>query len=110
MSEPYTNTVFQAIADPTRRRILDLLKKHEHPVNSLHEHFDMTQPALSQHLRVLREVGVVSRRRQGRQQIYCLNAVMLKEVYDWVGHYEQFWRGKLNALGEYLDATQDEAS
>ena len=107
MSHQPSSTVFQAISDPTRRRILDLLRKQEQPVNSLHEHFDMTQPALSQHLRVLREVGLVTRRRHGRQQIYCLNAVVLKEVHDWVGHYEQFWRGKLKALGEYLDKAQD---
>lgn len=95
--------VFQAIADPTRRRLLELLADNEQPVGSLLRPFRFTQPALSQHLRVLRQAGLVTRRRVGRQQLYRLNARPLEEVHDWAGRYERFWREKLDTLGEYLE-------
>ncbi len=96
--------VFHAIADTTRRAILDLLlHAGEKPVNSLCEQFDMTQPAVSQHLRVLRTAGLVSERRLGRQRLYSLASEPLKEVSEWIEQYERFWQARLDALGDYMD-------
>jgi DNA-binding transcriptional ArsR family regulator len=95
--------VFHAIADPIRRELLDLLSEGEKPVTSLCKPFDVAQPAISQHLRVLREVGLVSERRVGKYRMYRLEAAPLAEVHDWVNHYEWFWRSKLRALGDHLD-------
>ncbi|MBI1853242.1 MAG: winged helix-turn-helix transcriptional regulator [Planctomycetes bacterium] len=99
--------VFLAIADPTRRRILELLAEEERPVNALAEPFHMSLPAVSQHLRKLRHAGLVSQRCEGRQRVYCLNPARLKEVADWVATYERFWSGKLDALGRYLDKRKE---
>lgn len=95
--------VFAAISDPTRRRLLDLLGEGPRPVNELARPFAMTRPAISQHLRILRDAGLVRMRRTGRQHHYRLQARRLREVYDWVSHYERFWKEKLKSLGKYLD-------
>jgi DNA-binding transcriptional ArsR family regulator len=95
--------VFAAIGDPTRRRVLDLLAAGELPVSEIAAPFAMSRPAISQHLCILRRVGVVTVRKKGRERIYRLRAKPLRQVYDWVGHYERFWNEKLVALGEYLD-------
>jgi DNA-binding transcriptional ArsR family regulator len=95
--------IFQAIADPTRRAILDRLQDGEQPVNQLAEPFAMSLPAISQHLQVLSAAGLVIQHRRGRQRIYRLNPASLKPVSDWVSQYEQFWTAKLDALGEYLE-------
>ena len=98
-----SSDAFRAIADPTRRAVLDLLSLGERPVGDLARSFDMTQPALSQHLRVLREAGLVSQRRMGRERVYRIRAAQLKAVADWIGPYERFWQRKLQALGTYLE-------
>jgi len=98
-----TKDVFHAIADPTRRRILDLLGSVEQPVSDLAHQFDVTLSAISQHLGILREVGLIEARQAGRERLYRLNATALKEVSDWVGHYERFWRERLAALGDHLE-------
>jgi len=95
--------VYRAIADPTRRRILDLLAGGDLPAGDLVQQFSISQPAVSQHLRVLREAGLVSPRRDGRRQVYRLHAEALAEVYDWVAHYEGFWSERLARLSGYLD-------
>jgi DNA-binding transcriptional ArsR family regulator len=89
--------VFRAISDPTRRALLDLLRTSDRSVNELAEPFQMTQPAISQHLRVLRHAGLVRPRQVGRQRMYKLNARPLREVRDWATRYERFWQGKLNS-------------
>jgi DNA-binding transcriptional ArsR family regulator len=83
--------VFRAISEPTRRRILDLLAEGERPVKDLVDRFPMSQPALSQHLRVLREAGLVRTRREGRLRVYSVHAPLLREVHDWAGRYERLW-------------------
>lgn len=104
MSRPVASVdTFQAIADPTRRAILDRLRAGEQPVKQLAEPFEMSLPAISQHLQVLHEVGLVSQQRVGRQRLYRLNPEPLKEISDWVADYEQFWQAKLDALGKYLE-------
>ncbi len=97
-----TTDVFTAIADPTRRGLLDLLGQGEQTVQGLAGRFDMTLSAVSQHLRMLREVGLVSVRRAGRERHYRLNPGPLKKVADWIAFYERFWQDRLDALGEHL--------
>ena len=103
MSAAAARSVFRAVSDPRRREILDLLADGERSVGDLVESFDISQPAVSQHLRVLREAGLVAERREGRRRMYALRAEGLREVYDWAAHYERFWSEKLDALGVWLD-------
>ena len=95
--------VYYAIGDPTRRRLLDTLGRGERHVSDLARPFAMSRPAISQHLRILRDAGLVSMRRAGRERRYRLRAARLREVYDWVAHYEQFWKKGLKSLGDYLN-------
>jgi DNA-binding transcriptional ArsR family regulator len=94
--------VFWAVSDPTRRRVLDMLFEREMSAGQIAAPFTMSRPAVSQHLRVLSEAGLVSFRRAGRERIYRLQAVPLRKVHDWAGHYQRFWTGKMLALGDYL--------
>jgi DNA-binding transcriptional ArsR family regulator len=97
-----TADVFTAVADPTRRRMLELLADADRPVQELATHFAMSQPSVSGHLRVLRDVGLVSTQRSGRQRVYRLRPAALLELADWVRLFERFWNQKLNALDDYL--------
>ncbi|XXX74225.1 metalloregulator ArsR/SmtB family transcription factor [Sorangium sp. So ce134] len=94
---------FRAIADPTRRAILDALAGGERSVTELCAMFDVTQSAISQHLKVLRDAGLVTPRREGRSRLYRVEAGPLRAVYDWAAHYERFWTERLDALGALLD-------
>ena len=94
--------VFHAVADPTRRALLDLLAQGEEPVNSLAERFAMSRPAISQHLAILLRTRLVHARRVGRERRYRLQPQPLKEIYDWVALYERLWTNKLSTLGERL--------
>jgi DNA-binding transcriptional ArsR family regulator len=98
-----TSDVFLAIADPTRRALLDALREGEKPVMALASQFDVTLSAVSQHIRILREAGLVAVRKSGRERYYELNAAPLQAVADWVSHHEDFWRGKLDALAQHLE-------
>ena len=102
--------VYYAIGDPTRRRLLDTLGRGERHVNDLARPFAMSRPAISQHLRILRDAGLVSVRRDGRERRYRLRAARLREVYDWVAHYEKFWTKGLQSLGAYLDRQSQKES
>lgn len=97
---------FAAIAHPVRRKILDLLGGEEKSVIELAAPFSMSRPAISQHLKVLLDVGLVTVRRMGREQRYRLRTAPLEEVYDWVGHYARFWEEKLDELGKYLEENE----
>ncbi len=99
--------VFSAIADPTRRGILQQLGAGEQPVMALAARFDITLSAISQQLRILRDVGLVTVRKDGRERLYRLDAAPLQSVAEWVQTYEPFWSGRLGALGSYLDRTAD---
>jgi DNA-binding transcriptional ArsR family regulator len=104
MSRPVASgDIFQAIADPTRRALLDRLSTGEQPVKQLAEPFAMSLPAISQHLQILCEAGLVQMRKAGRQRLYRLNPEPLKQVSDWIAHYDHFWQQKLEALGNYLE-------
>jgi DNA-binding transcriptional ArsR family regulator len=94
--------VFSAIASPARRAILGRLAMSEMPVMEIAESFEMSLPAVSQHLGVLKGAGLVSIRKSGKQRIYSLNPGPLRQVSDWVATQELFWHDKLAALGDYL--------
>jgi DNA-binding transcriptional ArsR family regulator len=95
--------VFHAVADATRRRMIDLLSKGETSVSAIVEHFDISQPSISEHLRILREAGLVAVRQLGRQRLYRIQPEPLRDVADWVAHYEKFWDEKFDALGKHLE-------
>ena len=95
--------VYRAIADPTRRAILDRLRAGPAPVNALAHDFQQTRPAISKHLRVLREASLVSERRSGRERVYQLQPRPLQQIAGWVEGYRAFWLGGLNNLKRYLE-------
>jgi DNA-binding transcriptional ArsR family regulator len=100
--------VFAALASPTRREILRLLLDGPRPAGELAAHFEMRRPSVSEHLRVLRQAGLVSERRHGRQRVYHLQAERLTEVRDWLAPYERFWRSRQRGLRSMLDDEVDE--
>ncbi|MDA2814868.1 metalloregulator ArsR/SmtB family transcription factor [Nocardiopsis sp. RSe5-2] len=103
-----TDQVFSALASPVRREVLRMLRDEgDQSVRSMAEHFAMARPSFSEHLRALREAGLVSERREGRQRLYSLEAVPLAEVQDWLHPFERFWRDRLSALGDVLDEMDD---
>lgn len=95
--------VFRAVSDPSRRAILDLLAESERAVGDLLAHFRFSQPALSKHLKVLRDAGLVLSRVAGRRRIYSLQAEGLRSVAEWAAHYERFWGTRMDRLGSVLD-------
>lgn len=95
--------VLNVIVDPTRRAILDALREQNLFVNEICEHFLLTQGAVSQHLKVLRDVDLVRVKRVGRRRLYEANPLPLLELFQWVAHYQSFWPKKLDRLGNYLD-------
>ena len=98
-----TTDVFNAIGEPRRRQILDALTDGEHPVTDLVALLRLPQPQVSKHLRVLREVGLVDVRDEGRQRMYRLNGRSLKPIYDWVKSYERMWEERYEALDDVLE-------
>jgi DNA-binding transcriptional ArsR family regulator len=98
-----TTDAFNAVAEPRRRQILDVLAGGERPVNDLVEQLGLAQPQVSKHLRVLREVGAVEVREHGRQRLYRLNALALKPIHDWVKGYEQSWSERFDLLDVVLE-------
>ena len=98
-----TADAFNAIAEPRRRAILDVLAGGERPVNDLVATLGLAQPQVSKHLRVLREVGAVDVRDEGRQRLYRVNGQALKPIHDWVKRYEALWAERFDALDDVLD-------
>ena len=94
--------VFGAISHPARRRMLDLLAKADHSVNAIAGHFAMSRPAVSQHLRVLLDVGLVTEQRHGRERRYHFVPGPLAPVRDWIALYEGFWDNRLKRLQKLL--------
>jgi DNA-binding transcriptional ArsR family regulator len=97
--------VYRAIADPTRRAIMDRLRAGPAPVNTLAESFHQSRPAISKHLRVLREAKLVMEERAGRERIYRLRPAPLGEVAGWLEGYRSFWQTNLDSLKRYLEGT-----
>jgi DNA-binding transcriptional ArsR family regulator len=98
-----TTDAFNAVAEPRRRQILDALVGGERPVNELVHLLGLAQPQVSKHLRVLREVGAVDVRDEGRQRLYRLNGQALKPIHDWVKNYERTWSERFDALDIVLE-------
>lgn len=98
-----TADAFNAVAEGRRRQILDVLAKGERPVNDLVRLLGLPQPQVSKHLRVLREVGAVEVRNEGRQRLYRLNGRALKPIYDWVRGYERLWSDRFDLLNAVLE-------
>jgi DNA-binding transcriptional ArsR family regulator len=103
-----TADAFNAVAEPRRRQILDALAGGEHPVNDLVALLGLAQPQVSKHLRVLREVGLVEVREDGRHRWYRLNGQPLKPIHDWVRTYERMWTERFDALDHVLDELKNE--
>lgn len=102
-----TADAFNAVAEPRRRQILDVLADGELPVNDLVRLLALAQPQVSKHLRVLREVGLVDVREEGRQRIYRINGHSLKPIHDWVKTYERSWSERFDRLDVVLAALEE---
>lgn len=100
----HKHDVFQAIADPTRRKLLHLLGDGELPVTALSDQFPMSRTAVSKHLRILAEAGLVKDRKVGRETRYRLDAEPLRELKRWLAYFEQYWDNKLAALKLYVES------
>ncbi len=102
-----TTDAFNAVAEPRRRQILDVLASGERPVNDLVTVLGLAQPQVSKHLRVLREVGLVAVREEGRQRMYSLNGQPLKPIHDWLKDYARTWEERFEALDELLEELKE---
>jgi len=109
MSRAATTTdAFNAVAEPRRRQILDLLAGGERPVGDLVRVLELAQPQVSKHLRVLREVGAVDVREDGRRRLYRVNGHALKPIHDWVKNYERSWSDRFDRLDVVLENLKQE--
>jgi len=103
-----TADAFNAVAEPRRREILDLLMVGERPVSDVVEALGLAQPQVSKHLRVLREVGMVTARDHGRQRLYRVNGQALKPIHDWVERYADLWEERFELIDDVLDDLKEE--
>ena len=103
-----TTDAFNAVAEPQRRRILDLLAGGECAVNELVAQLGLTQPQVSKHLRVLREVAAVAVRDDGRRRLYRLNGAALKPIHDWVKAYERTWQERFEAMDDVIEQLKEQ--
>ncbi len=101
-----TTDAFNAVAEPRRRQIVDLIGDREMSVNDIVEGMPISQPQVSKHLRVLKEVGVVGLRAEGRKRFYRLRPEALRPIHDWVSEYERMWADRLDRLDDYLGEVQ----
>jgi DNA-binding transcriptional ArsR family regulator len=99
---------FEVLAEPNRRRILDLLRVEERPVGELVEQLEVSQPAVSKHLRVLREAGLVEVRTDAQRRIYRVRIEPLRDLDDWLEPYRRLWAARLDDLEQHLDAMPDD--
>jgi DNA-binding transcriptional ArsR family regulator len=100
-------TTFELLADPTRRRLLDELRSGERSVGALVERLQMSQPAVSKQLKVLREAGLASVRVEAQRRIYSLKADGLREIEEWLAPYRALWEERLDAMDRTLDSMED---
>lgn len=99
--------MFDVLAEPNRRRILDLLGSSEHPVGELVGRLDLSQPAVSKHLRILRDAGLVEVRGDAQRRLYRVCPEPLRELDDWLGPYRRMWASRLEHLERHLDSMTD---
>ena len=107
---PTTYDPFNAVAEPKRRKVLEVMGTQELSVNEIVERLGWNQPMVSKHLGVLKEVGLVSERRVGRQRLYRVNAERLKPIYDWVAPFERYWSERYDRLDDVLQNLQAKES
>ena len=100
-------STFDVLAEPTRRRILDLLREDERPVGELVARLELSQPGVSKHLKVLREAGLVEVRREAQRRLYSVRPEPLAEIDEWLAPYRRLWASTLDALERHLDETED---
>ncbi len=105
---PTTFDPFNAVAEPKRRQVLEMLGRQELSVNEIVKKLGWTQPMVSKHLGVLKQVGLVSERRVGRQRLYRVNAERLKPILDWVAPFERYWNESFDRLDEILQEMKKE--
>jgi DNA-binding transcriptional ArsR family regulator len=98
-----TEAAFQALADPTRRAVLDLLRQGSRPAGQIAQAFPVSRPAISKHLRLLRRAHLVEERREGRNRVYQINAEPLKAVDQWLNQYRVFWQANLASLKNFVE-------
>ncbi len=103
MAEAARHAVFKALADPTRREILALLRDRRRPAGEIAARFSVSRPAISKHLRLLRQARLVVETRRGRERLYQLNAAPLKSVDEWLAAYRRYWRTQLQNLKHYVE-------
>jgi DNA-binding transcriptional ArsR family regulator len=101
------STTFEVVAEPTRRRILDLLRERERPVGELVTSLRLSQPGVSKHLRVLRDAGLVDVRKDAQRRLYGVRAEPLAEIDEWLEPYRRLWTDRLDALERHLDSKED---
>src|SRR5215216_4982416 len=106
---PTTYDPFNAVAEPKRRQVLEVLGRQELSVNEVVRKLGWTQPMVSKHLGVLKQVGLVSERRVGRQRLYRVNAERLKPIFDWVRPFERLWSERFDRLDDVLEEIQKKA-
>jgi DNA-binding transcriptional ArsR family regulator len=94
--------VFQAIADPTRRKIINLIAQETMNLNAIADHFDISRPAIANHIKILNECGIVEIEQLGRERYCKIRPDRLKEVSDWIGQYETLWEHKIDSFEKYL--------
>jgi DNA-binding transcriptional ArsR family regulator len=104
--KPTTHDPFNAVAEPKRRQVLEIIGTDELPVNEIVERLGWPQPMVSKHLGVLKQVGLVQERRVGRQRLYRVNMQMLKPIHDWVTPFERYWSESYDRLDEVLSVMQ----
>src|SRR6201997_2601972 len=102
--------IFSALADPTRRAVLDLLRRGRQPAGQIAQAFPVSRPAISKHLRLLRRAHLVEERREGRHRFYQLNPEPLRAVDSWLEQYRLFWRAHLTSLKAFVEAEQAKES
>ena len=95
--------VFQAIADPTRRQIIDLISNQTMNLKTIAEHFDISRPAISQQVKILNECGILDIKREGRETFCSIRASEFKKISDWVEKYKGLWETRIDAFGEYVN-------
>lgn len=105
-----TSDVFNAIAEADRRDIVDVLMRGEKAVGTIVRDLSMSQPQVSKHLRVLSEVGLVTRRAEGRRRLYRLEPARLRPLHDWLAKYERAWNDRMDRLDDYLDELQEQGA
>jgi DNA-binding transcriptional ArsR family regulator len=105
---PTTHDPFNAVAEPRRRQLIQAMGTHELSVNEIVERLGWNQPSVSKHLGVLKQVGLVSERRVGRQRLYRVNAERLKPIFDWVTPFERYWSERFDRLDAVLEKMKKE--